>query len=321
MPCMSSIEFGPWGACLRRSAVARHGSYEVRCAIRSGAAHTPWPRVLVDPARAADSLTTVAAGWLAVGRDALVTGPSAAWLHGLTAMSATPVHLAVPYQSRQRERPGLVIHNGTSLDDDRDVRQGLPTLRLDRVVTDLACTASPPDALAMIDQALAAMKEGERPAFRRLLGERLQQRPDPRGTRVGRRLVDLGTGLAESPAESWWLWRVVDLGFPVPEVNPWIRDLDGVGLFRLDLAWFGLRIALEHNGYAAHVGREAHDSWRIAELERRAWLVVVVEADDLRSIARMEAELNEAFRRRGVDLRGRVAGCLRPLPHREVRSR
>jgi hypothetical protein len=173
----------------------------------------------------------------------------------------------------------------------------------------------------MIDQALAAMKEGERPAFRRLLGERLQQRPDPRGTRIGRRLVDLGTGLAESPAESWWLWRVVDLGFPVPEVNPWIRDLDGVGLFRLDLAWFGLRIALEHNGYAAHVGREAHDSWRIAELERRAWLVVVVEADDLRSIARMEAELNEAFRRRGVDLRGRVAGCLRPLPHREVRSR
>jgi very-short-patch-repair endonuclease len=94
-----------------------------------------------------------------------------------------------------------------------------------------------------------------------------------------------------------------------------------VGLFRLDLAWFGLRIALEHNGYAAHVGREAHDSWRIAELKRRGWLVVVVEADDLRSIARMEAELNEAFRRRGVDLRGRVAGCLRPLPHREVRSR
>jgi hypothetical protein len=316
---MPSIDFGPWGACLRRDAVARHGAYEVRCAVRSGTAHTPWPRVLMDPTRAAESLTIVAAGWLAVGRGALVTGPSASWLHGLTAVPATPVHLVVPYQSRQRDRPGILVHNGTSLDDDRDVRHGLPVLRLDRVVTDLACTASPPDALAVIDQALAGLKEGERPAFRRLLRDRLQDRADPRGTRVGRRLIDVATGLAESPAESWWLWRVVDLGFPVPDVNPWLRDLDGMGLFRLDLAWLELRIALEHNGYAAHAGRKARDSWRIAELERRGWMVIVVEADDLRSIARMEAELHEAFRRRGVDLRGRVAGCLRPLPHREGR--
>jgi GNAT superfamily N-acetyltransferase len=313
------IDLGPSGACLRSDAVRLYGQHEVRCAIRTGTLHTPWPRVLTDATRAAEPLTLITAAWLAVGRDALVTGPSAAFLHGLTALPPTPVHLIVPYHSRQRGRPGIVVHNGGGLVEDRDERRGVPVLCLERLVSDLACTASPPDALAVIDQALASLKEEDRPSFRRHLGERLQARPDPRGTRIGRRLVDLATGLAESPAESWWLWRVVDLGFPVPDVNPWIRDLDGVGLFRLDLGWLELRIALEHNGYAAHREREDHDARRLADLERRGWLAVVVEADDLRSVCRMEAELHEAFRRRGVDLRGRVAGSLRPLPHRGPR--
>jgi hypothetical protein len=295
------------------------GRYEVRCAVRSGVLHAPWPGVLVDATRAAEPLTIINAAWLAVGRDALVTGPSAAVLHGLTALPATPVHLVVPYDSRQRSRAGIVVHKGSLLAADRDERQGLPVVCLERLISDLACTTSPPDALAVIDQALGSLEEGDRSAFRRRLRERLQDRPDPRGTRIGRRLVDLATGLAESPAESWWLWRVVDLGFPVPEVNPWLRDPDGVGLFRLDLGWMDLRIALEHNGYAAHRGREERDAARVADLERRGWIVIVVEADDLRSLCRMEAELHEAFRRRGVDLRGRVPGLLRPLPHRGAR--
>ena len=270
----------------------------------------------MDSTRSAEPLTIISAAWLAVGRDALVAGPSAAVLHGLTALPPTPVHLMVPYDSRQRSRAGIVVHKGSLLAPDHDERHGLPVLCLERLVSDLACTASPPDALAVIDQALGSLKEEERPAFRRRLRERLQDRPDPRGTRIGRRLVDLATGLAESPAESWWLWRVVDLGFPIPEVNPWIRDLDGTGVFRLDLGWMDLKIALEHNGYVAHKGREDRDARRIADLERRGWLVIVVDADDLRSICRMEAELHEAFRRRGVDLRGRVPGALRPLPHR-----
>jgi hypothetical protein len=314
-----SFDLDPSGACLRSDAVRLYGRYEVRCAVRSGALHAPWPGVLVDAARAADPMTVTTAAWLAVGRDAAVTGPTAAVLHGLTALPQTPVHLLVPYDSRQRSRAGIVVHKGGALSVDRDERHGLPVLSLERVVSDLVCTASPPDALAVIDQALAGLKEEDRPSFRRRLRERLQDRPDPRGTRIGRRLVDLATGLAESPAESWWLWRVVDLGFPVPEVNPWIRDLDGRGLFRLDLGWMDLRIALEHDGYAAHLGREHDDAMRVADLERRGWLVVVVKADDLRSVSRMETELHNAFLRRGVDLSGRVAGALRPLPHRGSR--
>ncbi len=321
MRVVSCIDLGPAGARRKRDAVAAAGRYRVRNALEVGALQSPWPGVLVDPGRAAEPLTVLTAAWLATGEQAVVTGPSAAFLHGLTAVAPTPVHLVLPYETRTRRRPGIVLHNGVGLEDDREERHGLPVLGLERVVADLACVLSPPDALAVLDEAFVRLDERDRPAFRRRLRERLQQRPDPRGTVVGRRLVDLATGRAESPAESWLLWRVVDLGFPVPEVNLPLHGLGGRPRYRLDLGWRALRIAVEYNGRAAHAGREEHDEARIRDIERRGWVVVVVVAEDLGNPVRLEKELYEAFARRGVDLRTRVVGTLRPRRHREPRRR
>ncbi len=317
---MSFIDLGNAGARRQRDVVAVVGRRQVRTALRAGEVHLLWPGVLVDPARATEPLTLLAAACLAV-RKAIVAGPSAAHLHGLTALAPTPVHLVVPYGTHARRRAGIVIHNASGLEDDREERHGLPVLCLERVVSDLACTLSPPDALAVLDEAFARFDEIDRPMFRRRLRERVQDRPDPRGTRIGRRLVDLATGRAASPAESWLLWLVVDLGFPVPEANVPVHDVDGRPLYWVDLGWRSLRIAIEYNGYAAHAGRKKVDEARIRDLERRGWIVIVIEVDDLKSPARLEKELYEAFARRGVDLRGRVAGTLRPLPHRAPRVR
>jgi hypothetical protein len=316
---MFPIDLGPTGACLQRDAVRALGRHRVRAALATGEVQAPWSGVLVDPARAADPPTLIAAARLAMGEDAIVTGSSAAHLHGLTAVPPTPVHVVLPYETRKQRRAGLVVHNGTSLDEDREERRGLPVLNLQRVVSDLACTLPPWQALAVLDQAFALVDERDRPTFRRRLRERLQDRPDPRGTRIGRRLVDLATGRAESVSESWLLWRVVDLGFPVPEANLPVLDIKGRELYRLDLGWRELRIGAEYNGYAAHAGREAQDEARRDDLERRGWIVVMVEADELFGGARLEKELHEAFARRGLDLRGRVVGALRPRPHREPR--
>jgi hypothetical protein len=46
----------------------------------------------------------------------------------------------------------------------------------------------------------------------------------------------------------------------------------------------------------------------------------VIEAHELFGGVRLEKELEDAFARRGVDLRGRVVRALRPRPHREARS-
>jgi hypothetical protein len=265
-------------------------------------------------------LTIVTAAWLKIGPDAVVAGETAAFLHGFTAAEPQPVHLMVPYESHKRPQPGIVIHNGQKLSDDRVLLHGLPVLDVERVISDIVCTLDPPSALAILDQAFAAVAEAAREAFRTRIHDRLRRRPDPRGTAIGARLVDIATGKAESPAESWVRWRIVDLGYPVPEVNVEVCDVNGVPIFRVDLSWPDLRIAVEYNGYAAHVDRVEADTARVRDLERRGWIVVLITADDLACTTGLEQQLDDAFRRRGVDLAGRTTGVLRPRKHRERRA-
>ncbi|WP_214367511.1 hypothetical protein [Pseudonocardia sp. H11422] len=234
----------------------------MRIALESGELISAFGGVVVEPGRAADPLTVVSSAVLAGGDDVVVAGPTAAHLHGCTAVDLLPVHLVVPYGHWFRSGAGLVVHNGRFVERDREMVQGVPVLGLERVVTDMLCGARPSDALAVTDQALALLDTSLRDGFRARIQQRLDERPDPRGTRFARHLLGLATGRAESPAESWLLWAIVDLGFPVPEVNWSIRGPDGRELYRVDLAWPALRIAVEYNGYSAHAGRTAEDEAR-----------------------------------------------------------
>lgn len=314
---MFSRTFGR-AACLRRDAVGVIGEKRVRTAISTGEFTSPWPGVLVDPAQAADPRTIIEAGLLATGPDARVAGPTAAYLHGITAAEPIPVHMVVPYGSARRSRSGLIVHNGRALVEDGAVVAGLPTLSLDRAVTDILCTCRPQDALAALDQVLAALSPEQRGSYQAMIHSRLRARPDPRGTRAAARLVDLATGRAESPAESWLLWRIVDLGFPVPEVNRWVCDIDGQPRYRIDLSWPGLRIALEYDGHVAHHDRDGEDAARADDLRRRGWIVIRADVDDLRSMRRVEREVHDAFVARGVDLRARTVGAMRARRHRDA---
>ena len=208
------------------------------------------------------------------------------------------------------------MHNGVFLENDREERLGLPVLGLDRVLADLACTLRPWNALAVIDEALASTVELERMQLRRRIRELISIRPDPRGTRIGTRLVDLATGRAESPSESWLLWRVVDLGFPTPAANLPVLDIDGREVYRLDLGWEELKIALEYNGYAADVDQEEADAPRRRDLKQRGWIAADGGRRGRACRTRLEKELDEAFIARGVDIRGRTPGALQPTAPR-----
>ncbi|WP_300016747.1 hypothetical protein, partial [Pseudonocardia sp.] len=307
------------GAVRRAAAIASMGAYRVRLDQSSGRWASPWSGVLVDTERAADPLTLSAAAVELGGPDVLLAGPTAAHLHGCSSAEPTPVHLIAPYGHWLRTRRGLVVHNGHVPDGDRAVRHDLPVLSLERTITDLLCTQRPDRALAVVDEALAMIEPTGRERFRATIGGRLASRRDPRGTRRGAQLLELATGRAESPAESWMLCRIVDSGYPVPEVNWSVVGLDGREVYRVDLAWPALRIAVEYHGYAAHVGRTEEDQARAEDLRRRGWILVEVWAEDLAQPARYERDLDAAFARRGVDTRRRRPRALRGRSHRERR--
>jgi hypothetical protein len=294
-----AVHDGLHGAYLQRSLVARIGRYGVDAEVRSGRLCRLWSGVLVDADQVLDVATRAAAAVLLHGERSVVSGPTAAWLHGCTAIQAPDTHVLVPYGHCLRSRPGLCVHNGPLPRDDVIELSGLPVLAVERLLGDLLCTARPRDALATADQLLAAQPPDRREQLRAHTAQRLTDRSDPRGTRRGMRLLGLATGRAESPPESWLLLEVVDLGFPPPEVNWSVCAPDGTELYRLDLAWPDLRIVLEYDGYAVHAGRETEDARRAEDLRRRGWIVVMATIDDLRDSRRLEDTLAAAFLRRG----------------------
>jgi hypothetical protein len=215
------------------------------------------------------------------------------------------VHVLLPYDRRTRMQHGLRVHQGRFDADDVVEVDGLPVLDLDLVVSELLCSKDRREALACADQAIAMRPEQQGMAFKASIERRLLNRVDRRGTRRAALLLQLVDGRSESPPESWLRLLVIEAGFPLPDVQHRVLDIDGKLIYRLDLAWPELRIALEYDGYEAHAGRALRDAARDEDLARRGWLTVRASAEDLRNPRRLIEELSSAFRSRRAPVTGR----------------
>ncbi|MGI5128598.1 DUF559 domain-containing protein [Pseudonocardia sp. CA-107938] len=289
---------GLHGAHRRGEALAALGDRRLRTAIKSGVLRPLWTNVVVDGSRFLDPLTRGAAALLVAGDDAALSGPTAAWLHGCRAVEDAAVHITVRPGRTLKQRPGLVVHHRGMFSRDVVDVLGLRVLALDRVLSDLLCSVRAQDGLALADEALrnaGAEPEQLRSAIATQIGSRL----DPRGTVRAALLLDLASPRSRSPAESWLRWGLVDAGFPIPEVNWPVTGPDGTVHYLVDLAWPSLRIAVEHDGYAAHVGREEADRLREIDLCKRGWIVIRSRAADLGDLGRLLRELRAAFAARG----------------------
>jgi hypothetical protein len=293
---------GIHGAHLRRDVLAHAGRHRLAAALAAREVAPLWPHVVVETPRLLDPRTRAAAALLTTGPEAVLCGATAAFLHGCPAAAGPEIHVLMPYEHFIRGRKGLIMHRGRGFADEIQIVDGLRVLPLDRAIADLLCLLPwrnrGGDALAVLDQALRSAGD-DIETFRKAVQERLAHRADPRGTRHAAFLLDLGSGRVDSPAESWLRLVLVEHGLPVPEVNWSINTPDGREIRRLDLAWPGLRVCLEYDGWESHVGREEQDEARAAELRRHGWIVVRAFADDLGSPARLISELRSAFGRRG----------------------
>jgi Protein of unknown function (DUF559) len=283
------------GAYRRRDLATALGEHGLRAALRDGMLMQLWPGVVVRRGRALELPTRAAAAVLFVGDGAALSGPTAASLYGCTAADGPDVHVTVPYSRWVRRRPGLVVHHDRVGEHDVGELLGLPVLVFDLVIAELLCTQPRRLALACADQAIASVGPAQANQFIEAVQERLNRRDDRRGTARGTVLLSLATGKAESPPESWLRLVVADAGYPLGVPQHEVRDLDGRVIYRLDLAWPELRIALEYDGYEAHENRESDDAERDARLRARGWLVIHVRAEDMRDARHLLDRLAQAF--------------------------
>jgi hypothetical protein len=270
----------------------------VRSLVSSGRLVRFSRQVLVDRRYMTELPTRAAAALLTAGPRAVLTTHTAATMHGCTAADLGVIHVLVGYERQVRRRDDFVLHQG--LFEEQDVLKiaGLRVLALEVVIAELLCTAAGSTALACADQAFAGLNPNVRAEFRAEVDHRIGCRPDSRGRRRAGVLLDLATGLPESPAESWLLLALFDSGLPVPEPQFPVCELDGRERYRLDFAWPEPMIAVEYDGYAAHAGRSEQDALRDEDLRRRGWLVIRATVDDLRNPARVVSAVRGAFSRR-----------------------
>ncbi|MCP2259353.1 Protein of unknown function (DUF559) [Streptoalloteichus tenebrarius] len=280
--------------------MAALGERGLRTALRVGRLRELWTGVLIPPDRVLDPLTRASAALWFAGEGAVLSGPTAALAHGCTAAEGQRIHVTVPYTRYPRRRPGLCLRQGPICEEDVVELAGLRVFALDQVIAELLRRDGDATALACLDQALGALASPYRERFRATVRARLARRTDRRGVARAELLLDLGTGLPESPRESALLLTVVDAGFPVPVPQHEVFDLDGNAGYRPDFAWPELRIALEYDGYAAHEDRAEADAARDAWLAGRGWMTIRARAEDLRDPRRLLDEIARAFRARGA---------------------
>lgn len=297
---MVSLPDGLHGAYRRSELERLLGPDVVRRAVADGTLRAFGRGVLVDPRRQTALHTRAAAALLFAGPMAVLTGPTALAVWGCSAAPTAPIHLLLPYHRHTKTRQNVVVHHGSfEIQDVHDVAD-LPTMALDFALAEVLCRESDREALACADQAFALTPESERAELRASVDHRIRTRADPRGRRRGQRLLDLATGLPESPPESWVLLLFADAHLPIPVPQYSVHDLSGREVYRLDFAWPELRVAVEYDGYEAHEHSAARDELRDRDLRRRGWIVIRATSADLADPFRLLAAIAVAFRARGM---------------------
>jgi very-short-patch-repair endonuclease len=228
---------------------------------------------------------------------AVVCDHTAAWLLGVDCQPAAaldgPLDLDVVRIGGHDRMTGAGIHGGK-----RDLRNdevwsvaGVRVTSPVRTACDLACRRGRRQALAVLD---AFMRHcGLTRADYRAILPRYRGR---RGCIQLRELIEYADGRAESIRESWVRMEIIDAGIQIPQLQVWVR-LPGGEHRRLDLAYRGRKVAVEHDGEDNHSSEEdvRADVARRDVMRELGWYFVIVRQEDFHG-ERLDAWLSELRR-------------------------
>jgi Protein of unknown function (DUF559) len=195
----------------------------------------------------------------------------------------------------------------------RTRRRGLPVTTPERTFVDLAAQLNLVDLVVLGDslvKAAATTPEALVDAAGEFHG---------RGARLARRAASLVRSGVDSPMESRLRLLLVLAGLPEPVVDHRICSRNGAVIYRIDLSFPKLKIAIEYDG-RHHIEREPQwrgDLARREQLEGDGWRFVVVLAQDVYSTPdRTLARVLAAVRERGGEAALRRREWVRYFPGR-----
>jgi very-short-patch-repair endonuclease len=240
--------------------------HELDALLVSGAVVQPVRGAYLDARLANDATARAEAVGLVLPAGAALAHRTAAWLHGIDPRGPgdlgvpLDIECLVPLGYSVPRRAGLVARQSALPETDVVTLSGVPVTSTERTALDLARYAKRFMALAILD-AFANAKLVTTDA----LSARLDELKGQRGVAQARALIEWADPAAESFGESWLRLRVLDAGFPRPELQIWMRDEAGLGIYRLDLGWPHLKVAVEYDGEEFHTTPEH----RLRDMRRR----------------------------------------------------
>lgn len=188
-------------------------------------------------------IVRLAGASLRLPREAVFSGMTAAWLHGLDARPCDPITATVPPESGVSGRVGVLVHRALMSKREVTTSQGLQVTTVDRTLADLCLSFDLTEIVVLADAAahlrLTSIKSLTATAVR-LTGHA--------GVKVLRRVIGHVEPAAESPMETRLRMLIVLSGLPRPLAQQPIHDRWGRFIGRPDLYYPNTKLGLEYDG-------------------------------------------------------------------------
>ena len=200
---------------------------------------------------------------------------TAACLWTANAPSSPAIHVAYTSNQVRVQRKEIAVHRFTYRLD-RAMRHGVPVTSPGMTFMHLAVHLDFVKLVAFGDMLVKrkVITPVELQGYARAWGHH--------GRQAGIEAAEFVRDRVDSVPESHLRLLIVLAGLPEPFVNFWVLDENGTEKYRLDLAWPGIKVAVEYDGrWHKNARQKARDKRRRAWLRRRGWIVIVVEAEDL----------------------------------------
>ncbi|CAM3732472.1 DUF559 domain-containing protein [Smaragdicoccus niigatensis] len=198
----------------------------------------------------------------ACGKDAVASGLSAAWWHGLHDVAVARPSVTIPVKRRVRRVQQFDIRRRTLADVDMAVVRGLAVSGLALTVVEAATAL--PEGSVLMDRALQT-----RISLVKLIDAH-ERNAGRDGSAQARKLLEVASSGGRSEAEKLF-HRILDAN----DICGWSAQVTSIG-YDLDLAFVLERVAIEIDGWAFHrdSARNSRDMKRQNALANAGWHVL-----------------------------------------------